>query len=132
MPSVPTRIKKGIIISAVISLLVIVIAWYFSMAYDIYDAYKINLEEGYTDYTVSFIDSIRLVPFFLEDPEIARPYFGNLALGLLFSLLGSGSFVFNKLRNTGKKKAPPIEPLPVVEQNEEETNESKEESHVDH
>lgn len=95
--------KKGLIISAVVSLLVIVIAWFFCLSYDIYDFYKISLEAGEIDVSVSFADSIRLAPVFLEDPDISKAYFGDLALGLFFCLLGSGSFVITKLRNANKK-----------------------------
>ena len=102
--------KKGIVIAALVSVLVMVIAWYFCLAYDVYDAYKVAFEAGETDFYFTFIESLRLAPVFLEDPEISRVYFGNLALGLLFCLVGCGSYVINKLKNKGKKGG---EPLPT-------------------
>ena len=96
--------KKGIVISAIIAVLVMVIAWYLCLAYDVYDAYKIGFEAGEIDFSLTFIESVRVVPVFLEDPEIARTYYGNLALGLLFCLLGSGSYVINKIKSANKKK----------------------------
>ena len=95
--------KKGIVISAIVSLLVMVLAWYLCLAYDIYDAYKIWFEAGEIDFSLTFFESVRSVPVFLEDPEISATYFGNLGLGLLFCLLGCASFVINKLKNAKKQ-----------------------------
>ena len=95
--------KKGIVISAIVSLLVMVLAWYLCLAYDIYDAYKIWFEAGEIDFSLTFFESVRSVPVFLEDPEISAAYFGNLGLGLLFCLLGCASFVINKLKNAKKQ-----------------------------
>ena len=96
--------KKGIIFSAIISLLVMVLAWYLCLAYDIYDAYKMAFEAGEIDFSLTFLESVRLAPAFLEDPEISGTCFRNLGLGLFFCLLGCASFVINKLKNANQKK----------------------------
>ena len=95
--------KKGIIISVIISLLVMVLAWYFCLAYDIYDAYKIGFEAGEIDFSLTFLESVRFAPTLLEDPEISGIYFRNLGLGLFFCLLGCASFIINKLKNANQK-----------------------------
>ena len=123
--------KKGLIISAVISLLVIVIAWFFCLSYDIYDFYKISFEAGELVFSVSFADSIRLAPVFLKDPEVSKAYFGDLALGLFFCLLGSGSFVITKLRNANKKNAEKLQEQPVDPFGEQPESEFEEKSNVD-
>ena len=46
---------KGIVIASVISLLVMVLAWYFSISYEIYDTYQSAFASGELDFTVSFI-----------------------------------------------------------------------------
>ena len=118
--------KKGIVIATVVSLLVIVIAWYFCLAYDVYDAYKIGFETGETDFYFTFIESLRVAPLFLEEPEISKAYFGDLALGLFFCLIGCGSYVVNKLKNTNKKNVT----QPRVTSTEQ-SEENIEESHVE-
>ncbi len=110
--------KKGIIIAAVASLIAIVIAWYFGLAYDVFDAYNGWFEAGDTDFTVSFLEALRIAPAFLEEPEIAQAYFGDLALSLLFCLIGCGSYVFGKLKGFGKKPAAHPQDEPAVENTE--------------
>ena len=95
--------KKGIIIAAVISLLVMAIAWYLCLAYDVYDAYKLWYEAGEVDFTITFADAVQAAHVFLEEPEIASEYFKDLVIGLLFCVLGAGSYIVNKVKNAGKK-----------------------------
>lgn len=97
--------KKGIIIAAVISLLVIVLAWYLCLSYDIYDVYKAWYEAGEIDFSVSFIDAVRATPEFLQEPDIAGEYLGDLGVSALFWLLGCGSYLFGKFKNANKQPA---------------------------
>lgn len=90
---------KGIIISVVIALIVIVLAWYFCLAYDVCDAYQAWYDEGEIDYTLTYFESVRVAHYFLTDPEIGPAYWGDLGLGLLFCVVGGGSYVVNKIRN---------------------------------
>lgn len=134
--------KKGIVIGAVMSLLVIVIAWYFCLAYDIYDAYMAFYEAGEIDFYYTLIESVQVAPFFLADPEIAGPYLGDLGLGLLFCVLGGGSYLFNKFRTVNadnvhrahaEEAQPKAEPEVQSEENTEEKAEEKaEENTVNH
>ena len=106
---------KGIVISVVIALLVIVIAWYFCLAYDVYDVHKLWFEEGEIDYTLTFFEAVRGSHYYLTDPEIAPAYFGDLAIGLLFCIAGGGSYVVNKIKAAKQgKKATEIEEPPVI------------------
>lgn len=111
---------KGIVISVVIALLVIVIAWYFCLAYDVYEAYQLWFEEGEIDYSITFFEAVRGSHYFLTDPEIAPAYFGDLALGLLFCVIGGGSYVVNKIKaaKKGQQTVETVEPLPTVEESE--------------
>ena len=97
--------KKGIVIAAVMSLIAIAAAWYFSLSYEIYEAAKTLFKTGDIDYTLSLFESVRVTPEFLKDPDVAKEAYGNLALGLFFCLIGCGSYVFAKLKNSGKAKA---------------------------
>lgn len=90
---------KGIVIAVVMTLLVIVIAWYFCLSYDAYIAHQQWFEEGEIDYTITFIDALLGSHIYLSDPDIGPGYWGDLALGLLFCVIGGGSYVVNKIRN---------------------------------
>ena len=111
------------------SLLVIVMAWYFCMAYDIYDAYKLGFEIGEVDFSLTFLESVRAVPVYLEDPEIGLAYWGDLAIGLVFCLLGCGGYVISKLKNAKKSAETPFMEVaePVAEQPAEKAEEIKDE-----
>ena len=108
---------KGIIISVIISLLVIALAWYFCLAYDVYDVYNEWFEAGEIDFSISFFDAVRGAHIFLTDPEIGPAYFGDLAIGIILCIVGAGSYVINRIRSTknGAKNTP--EPTPILEPN---------------
>ena len=90
---------KGVIISVVIALLVMVLAWYLCLAYDVCQAHKGWYEEGYIDYTLTYFESIQISSFYLSDPEIGPLYLKDLAMGLLFCVIGGGSYVVNKIKS---------------------------------
>ena len=96
---------KGIIIAVVMALLVIVLAWYFCLAYDVYQAYQVWYEEGSIDYTLTFFESVQFSHYYLTDPEVAPAYFGDLAIGLICCIAGAGSYVVNKVKNAKAKAA---------------------------
>lgn len=118
---------KGIIISVIISLLVIALAWYFCLAYDVYDVYNEWFEAGEIDFSISFFDAVRGAHIFLTDPEIGPAYFGDLAIGIILCIVGAGSYVINRIRNakSGAKNTP--EPTPIQAQEQENTEEPTEE-----
>lgn len=91
---------KGIIISVIVALLVMVLAWYLCLGYDIYIAYQEWFEIGEVDFTLTYFESVQAAPIFLEDSEIAISYLGQLGLGLLFCVIGGGSYVANKIKNS--------------------------------
>ena len=90
---------KGIIISVVVALVVMVIAWYCGLAYDIVQAYKLWFESGEIDYTINFFDAIRNAHLFLFDPEIGVSYFIDLGITIVLCAVGAGSYVVNKVKN---------------------------------
>ena len=117
---------KGIIISVIIALLVIVLAWYFCLAYDVYTFYKEMYELGEIDFFFSFFESVQISHLFLTDPEVAPAYFKDLAIGILLCIVGGGSYVVNSIKNTkrtGKSAPAPVEPGPIGIQREENTEE---------
>ena len=84
---------KGIIISTVIAFLVIVIAWYFCLSYDVYLAYQDWYANGEVDFTLTFFESVATAHFFLEEIDIAIPYLRDLGIGLIFCLAGAFGYV---------------------------------------
>ncbi len=89
---------KGIIISTVVALLVLAIAWYFCMAFDVYKAFQTEFEEGYIDYTLTFHESLRLTPTVISELGLFGEYLRDLGVGLLLGLIGAGGYVYAKFR----------------------------------
>ena len=88
--------KACLILSVIISMLVLAIAWYACVAYDIYLAYQEWFAAGEVDFTVTFFEAVNAVPYFFEDSEILLPYLGNLGMGLLFAVLGVISYLASR------------------------------------
>jgi flagellar basal body-associated protein FliL len=105
---------KGIIISTIIAMFILAIAWYFCFAYDIYGAYKVWYEEGEIDFTISFLEAVRATPMFILDPEVGPAHLGDLGLGLLLGLVGAGSYVFTKVKNNKQAAVAPATPVTPV------------------
>lgn len=103
---------KGIIIAVVMSLAVIAIAWYFCLANDVYQAYQAWFAAGEVEYAPTFFESVRYSYEFLTDPEIGPAYIKDLVMGLVFCVIGGGSYVVNKMK-AAKQKAN-VNTAPVV------------------
>ena len=95
---------KGIIISVIIALLIIVLAWYLCLSYDVCIAYQDWYEAGEIDYTLTYFESVQVAHYFLSEPEIGPAYWGDLGMGLLFCVIGGGSYVVNKIKGAKKAK----------------------------
>ena len=91
---------KCLVISTVIAVLVLAVAWYVCVAYDIYLAYQEWFEAGEVDFTYTFFESIQVVPYFFAEPEVLTAYLGDLLKGLLCAALG----VISYLASHEKKK----------------------------
>lgn len=86
---------KGLVISTVMALIVIVAAWYLCLSYDVYQAYQDWYELGEVDFTLTYSESVQVAFRFLEEPEIARGYLADLAMGVIFCIIGAGSYIVN-------------------------------------
>ena len=84
---------KGIIISTVIAFTVIVIAWYFCLAYDVYLAYQEWYANGEIDFTLTFFESVSSAYFFLAEVDVAIAYLKDLGIGMLFCAMGAFGYV---------------------------------------
>lgn len=96
---------RGVIFASLIAILVLVAAWYLCFGYDIYEAHKEWYEAGEIEYMLTYAESVSAVPFYLQDSQVGPGYIKDLALGLLFALIGGGSYVVNTIRNIKAKAA---------------------------
>ena len=87
--------KRGIVVSVVTTVLVIMLAWYLCVAGDVYNAYQGWFADGEIDYTLTYFECVRVAYLFImEIPE----YLLDLALSLLFAGLGCWGYVSNLLK----------------------------------
>lgn len=84
---------KGIILSTIIAFLVIVIAWYACLSYDMYLAYQDWYANGEVDFTLTIFESVANAYIFLTEPDIALAYFKDLGIGLIFCVAGAFGYV---------------------------------------
>ncbi len=103
--------KKGVIISAGIALLVLILAWYGCLAKDVYEACKDWYAEGELDYLPSYGDCFRTAYLYLSEPEIAKSYLLSLGIGLVLAFVGSIGSIVNAFKKAGAEETvPPEEP----------------------
>ena len=76
--------KKGMAITLLITIVMVYVSQYVSLGFDIYNELK-------TDYVISIFESIQLVPDALTDSETSNYFYGYLALGYLFTIIGTFS-----------------------------------------
>lgn len=87
--------RKGIVISILVSLLTILFADCFSLGISIYREFS-------TTYSLTFLDALMSVPYFLTEEEVLKSILINLGIGYLFAIWASASFVKNLWRATNK------------------------------
>ena len=96
---------KGIVIAVIMAALVIVVAWYACISYDIYTAYKDWYEAGEVDFSLTFFEAVRSVPYFFQDTEFLVAYLKDLGIGLILCVIGCASYI---IKATKKVKNPPV------------------------
>ena len=109
---------KGLVISTVMALIVIIAAWYLCLSYDVYQAYQEWFEIGEIDFTLTYSESVQIAYMFLEDPAVATGYLADLGLGLVFCIIGAGSYVVNMAKKIKANAAAPITVAATVEPTE--------------
>ena len=95
--------KKGIVIAAIMTVLVIIISWYLCLATDVLAAHEDWLANGeITPLEMpTFFECVRFSYVYLFDAEVAAGYLKDLAVGLIFCIVG----VITSLSNLRKKRA---------------------------
>ena len=84
---------KGVIISVIMAIIVMIIAWYLCLSTDVYNAYQEWYKNGEVDFTVTFFEAVRGAYVYLMEPEIGPSYFGDLAIGLGLCAIGAASHI---------------------------------------
>ena len=90
---------KCLVLSSIIAIAVLALSWYFSVAYDFYLAFQELFIDGEIDFTVSFFETLRAVPYFLEDGEVFSAYMSDLGAGIFFAIIGVVSYFFSRRKN---------------------------------
>ena len=88
--------KTCLILSSIIAIAVLAISWYLCVGYDIYLAYQEWYAEGEVDFTLTFFESVQVIPYFFEDTELLVAYLKDLGFGLLFAILGIVSYLSSR------------------------------------
>ena len=87
--------KRGIVVSVITTVVVIMIAWYMCVSGDVYQAYQGWFEAGDVDYAPTYFECVRVAWLFIaEIPE----YLLDLGLSILFAGLGCWGYVSNLLK----------------------------------
>jgi len=116
--------KQCVIISTIATAVVLIIAWYFCIGYDIYLVYQEWFAAGEIEFTLTFFESVRSVPYFLEDSETLIAYLKDLGIGLLFAVLGV--IYYLSLREKRMKRQAAQESLAQLQLNVQESDETEE------
>ena len=96
----------GIVISVVMAIIVIAIAWYLCLSQDVYNAYKEWYDAGEVAFTISYGEAVRGSYLF------AKEYIIDLVVSIAFCALGCISPVRNKI----KRSKEPANTEPQAEQ----------------
>lgn len=89
---------KGVVISIIMAVLVIVIAWYLCLSTDVYNAYQQWYADGEIDYTITFFEAVRGAYLFLGETEILLGYLADLGIGVLLCIVGCIQPIANAIR----------------------------------
>ena len=102
---IKTESNKCLVISTVISIAVLVIAWYLCVAYDIYLVYQEWYAAGEVDFTYTFFESVQVVPYFFQESEVLIACLKDLGMGLLFAVLGIVSYLASREKKKKQQAA---------------------------
>ena len=117
-----TESIKGIVISIIAAVVIMILAWYLCLSLDVYNAYQDWYTSGDIDFTLTFAESVQSAYLFLEEPDIAVEYLKDLGIGLLLCVVGAYGSVSNALRRVKQAKETPVQEVneePAEPQSEE-------------
>lgn len=80
----------GIVVAAVVTLVMLFVAEYLCISYEIWKAYRYD--------GVDIFAAIRVTSAFLEEPEVRKAFFHDLAYAYLFGIIGLVSSVMSHIK----------------------------------
>lgn len=83
--------KTGVIVSVVMMVVIILLAEYMCIAFEIYNTFK-------TEYTISFTDALRATPEFLKDGDVFGAAIKDVIVALVLGVIAA----FSSIRNAAK------------------------------
>lgn len=90
---------KGVILSIVISIFMLLVASYFSLTLDVYYAYQNWYANGEVAHAIEYYQALSGAYQFLSEPLIALACLKEFGIGILFVLLGSFVFIIDGVRH---------------------------------
>ena len=112
---------KGVVISVIMTVIVLIIAWYLCVALDVCEAYKMWYEQGEVDFTLTYGESVAVAYLFLFD-SATWGYWLDLLIGLAFCAFGIIPNVKQAIAKA-KMEASPMTDIPEMTVSSEETSE---------
>ncbi len=97
--------KKGIVISIVMAVLVMVLAWYLCFANDLYIVSKEWYENGEVEAPLTFFEAVANAYLWFEDTELLWVYGKDLLIGLGLCAVGAFSTVRVAMDNLNSQAA---------------------------
>lgn len=95
---------KGIIISIILAVIVMISAWYLCLSLDLYNLYQDWYANGEVNFTITFGQAVKDVYLLFEDSDIAVECFKDLGIGLLLCVVGAFSYVSNAIKRIKQEK----------------------------
>lgn len=87
--------KKGIVVSIILLIVVLFMAEYISLSYDIYDEFK--------DWGISFFDAVEITPDFLQESEVLGAFIKDLVIAYVLGIIASFALIKNKIQLSKKE-----------------------------
>ena len=97
--------KVCLILSSVIAVVVLAMAWYLCVGYDIYLLYQEWYATGEVYRAATYFESVRMIPLFFTESEILIAYLKDLGLGLIFAILGIVSYLASREKKMKQQAA---------------------------
>ncbi len=101
--------KKGIIISSIIAILVLVLAWYLCFSLDLYQVHEEWYANGEIDYMPTYFECVASGYLYFSDAEIAFSYIKILLIGLALAVVSTIPTFKQLMQNQKIANEAPIE-----------------------
>ena len=107
---------KGVVISFVFALAIIVLTWYLCIGYDYYSIFVQDAGIGGESLFVCLFNGFEILDFYdyIGATEIRGEYMSNLIFGIVFTVIGGIGYVVDAVRKAKAEVAAPAPAQPVL------------------